>query len=1154
MRSRDWMLAIGAMAIVALVLQMQERIAAQSPTGIVISEIRFHGTGAAPANDEFIELFNTSATARNISGWMIRSSNNNTPPTLLTRLTIANVVLQPGCFFLAVNSLGYSGTIAGDQAYSVGFGDNGGVALTDANGIIIDQVGLGSAAGAYGEGTRLAQLTTDVDRGYERNASATRGFADSDNNSADFHLQTPSNPQNSSTTCLTVGVTPPPVVRVPHEIQGSTSVSPIALGTVVNVRGVVTARRSNGFFIQTAPGMEDADATTSEGLFVSTTGGTLAAAQVGHLVTVSGAVAELVPTGDPTSPPLTALASITSVLDEGAAALPAPYALTSADLSPAGTLDQLERLEGMRVSVASLTAVSGTDSNGAFFAVMSGQPRPFREPGVESGHAVLPCAVGPCNIPRFDGNPERLRVDSDGLEGIAAVNVSTDAVMANVVGPLDFSARAYTVLPESTLAPSGGTALFVAPDAAFDQFTVASFNMQRFASLPPAAYATQLAKASLTIRGVMKTPDIIGLQGVESLAVLSALAGRIDADASAAGEPAPQYASFLFDGSDPAHLNVAFLVKQRGSRVSIFSVDQIGALADFEHPPVALRAMVVGPSTTLAQTVTVIVNDLASLLNVDQDNNAGQAARARRQVQAEAVANYIQQLQSNDPNGAIVSLGDYNAFSFNDGYADLVGTIRGVPASPDRVAVASSDLVSPDLTNVSDFSPAAQRYSSISNGNAQALDHMLVSANLVPQFVGLARPRVNADFPEALRADANTPSRLSDRDPMVAYFSFPPDVNAPVFAAVDDQVAEATGPDGALVAYPTPTAHDNLDPSVTVTCDPAASSLFALGSTAVNCSTHDLAGNAASVSFSVTVHDTTAPALTIPADITTEASSSAGRAVSFSVSATDAVTASPNVTCSAVSGTVFPIGTTSVHCSAQDEAGNLSSASFTVTVSDAIPPVLSLPPHLTVEAASTAGQSVSFVATATDAVTSSPEVACTPASGSTFPVGDTLVSCVATDAAGNSSQGSFTVTVTLPVFGRIAGIGSVVAGGARVSFMFDVSESRNLAERGWVVLQVRDGRGRPDRYLSATVTDVTLSNNAGYRPGYFPRSGVDTVVFSGVGAFNGVAGYRYEITASDQGEPGPRHDTFSLRLYAPNGELVQSTSGTLRDGNIQSVR
>jgi len=128
-----------------------------------------------------------------------------------------------------------------------------------------------------------------------------------------------------------------------------------------------------------------------------------------------------------------------------------------------------------------------------------------------------------------------------------------------------------------------------------------------------------------------------------------------------------------------------------------------------------------------------------------------------------------------------------------------------------------------------------------------------------------------------------------------------------------------------------------------------------------------------------------------------------------------------------------------------------------------------------------------------------------------------------------------------------------VVGDARVSFMFDVSESRT-AERGWVVLQVRDGRGRPDRYLAANVTDVRLSNNVGQPVGRLARSGVDTVVFSGTGMLNGVAGYRFEICASDQGEPGSRGDTFSVRLYAPNGELVQNVANTLHDGNIQTLR
>ena len=71
---------------------------------------------------------------------------------------------------------------------------------------------------------------------------------------------------------------------------------------------------------------------------------------------------------------------------------------------------------------------------------------------------------------------------------------------------------------------------------------------------------------------------------------------------------------------------------------------------------------------------------------------------------------------------------------------------------------SSSDLVSPDLVNVSDLSAAWDRYSSISNGNAQALDHVITTANLASQFAGVVRPRVNADFPAALSGDPSTPA------------------------------------------------------------------------------------------------------------------------------------------------------------------------------------------------------------------------------------------------------------------------------------------------------------------------------------------------------------------------------------------------------------
>ena len=1371
MRSRALALTVVALAMTALLPPMQESTSAQAGAAIVISEYRFRGP--LGGNDEFIELFNRGTEPVNLGGWTIRASNNNIPPVLAARVTIAaNTIINPGCFFLAVNTNsqgGYSGGVPGNQTYTVGFADDGGVALVRTlPTAILDQVGQGTVATAYGEGTRLPMVTTNINRGIERRPGGTQGHLDTNDNFNDFRHITPGNPQNSSSACLTPGniaittsvapasveqggvltvfgrvfpgtvppssgvqvvgdlssvggsatttlfddgvspdvfandnvftvsafvpannplgtrslvltasdaqnrsasnradatVIAPAVVYVPHDIQGAGAASPFASGTSVAVRGVVTARKSNGFFLQTEPGMEDADTDTSEGLFVVASGGALATAQVGRVLHVAGSVAELVPATDTGSAPVTALTAV-AVTDLGPGALPQPFALTGNDVSAAGSLDQLERFEGMRVSVASLTAVSGTGgtrdevnaastSDGAFYAVLAGQARPFREPGVESGHPVLPCATTPCNVPMFDGNPERLRVDSDGLEGLSPIDLSSGAVVTDVTGPLDYALRAYTILPEAALAPVGGTTLGGAAPPARNQFTIASFNMERFydatddpgsdVALTPAAYQTRLAKASLTIRNVLHTPDIVALQEVENLSALFALANRIDSDAAAAGAPAPQYASFLFEGNGLDGGDVGFLMKQAGGRVTLWSLEQIGKADTFtdpgddsedllhDRPPVVLRVTIGGPSTSLPQNVTVIVSHLRTSNGIELNDAAGRLARTQRRVQAEFLANYIQGRQINDPSEAIVSLGGYNAFSFNDGYVDSVGTIRGLPTAPDMVATASPDLVSPDLVNAGD---APDRYSEVSGGNARALDHVLISANLAAQFAGLVHPRVNADFPEVLRGDATTPSRLSDKDPALAYFNFPVDVDPPVFSFIpDEQIAEAIGADGAAVSYESPAASDNLDVSVEVTCEPLSGSTFALGSTGVTCSTRDLAGNLATVAFTVTVRDTTAPALSLPLDLTGEADSPSGTSVSFVATATDAVSAVPEVTCTPASGSTFALGDTLVSCVATDAAGNSASGTLTIRVRDTVAPVLTVPAQLTEEARSAAGRAIDFAISATDAVTLSPAMLCSPASGSTFRIGWTTVMCWASDNAGNSStamfrvqvqdttapvltlpanitaeatsasgrvvwftrsatdavtaplsvpcsrgsgttfalgtttvtcttrdaagnvtSGAFTVTITAPVLGRLSGAGEVASASGGVSFHFDAREAANFTERGSLTLRVHGAPGSPDRLLSASVADVRFSNTGGYNPGPQPPTGVDTVTFTGTGSWNGQAGYRFEVTASDRGEPGIGVDTFSVTLYAPNGSVVESAGGTLLTGNIQSHR
>jgi len=81
-------------------------------------------------------------------------------------------------------------------------------------------------------------------------------------------------------------------------------------------------------------------------------------------------------------------------------------------------------------------------------------------------------------------------------------------------------------------------------------------------------------------------------------------------------------------------------------------------------------------------------------------------------------------------------------------------------------------------------------------------------------------------------------------------------------------------------------------------------------------------------------------------------------------------------------------------------------------VTDTTAPVLLVPAAITVEATSVAGAVVTYAVTATDAVDPAPAITCTRASGSLFPRGVTLVSCVAVDGSGNASApGTFTVTV-----------------------------------------------------------------------------------------------------------------------------------------------
>src|SRR5262249_26481618 len=113
----------------------------------------------------------------------------------------------------------------------------------------------------------------------------------------------------------------------------------------------------------------------------------------------------------------------------------------------------------------------------------------------------------------------------------------------------------------------------------------------------------------------------------------------------------------------------------------------------------------------------------------------------------------------------------------------------------------------------------------------------------------------------------------------------------------------------------------------------------------------DLAGNAGDASTLTLLRDTTPPALVLPADVTAEAVSAAGATVPYAAAtATDATAVT--LAYSQASGTVFPLGTTTVHVTATDAAGNATSGDFAVTVRDTTAPVVTVPADVTAEATS----------------------------------------------------------------------------------------------------------------------------------------------------------------------------------------------------------
>ncbi len=281
------------------------------------------------------------------------------------------------------------------------------------------------------------------------------------------------------------------------------------------------------------------------------------------------------------------------------------------------------------------------------------------------------------------------------------------------------------------------------------------------------------------------------------------------------------------------------------------------------------------------------------------------------------------------------------------------------------------------------------------------------------------------------------------------------DTTAPTIVAPADATVAATGPLGiasntsAIISLLIgATASDAVDTSVTITSNVPPQ--LPLGATVVTFTATDDSGNSATATVTITVVDSSAPTVTAPSNATFEATSTAGVnasdpqivALLALAVATDLIDTSVTLTNDAP--TVFPIGSTVVTFTGTDNAGNIGTATTTVTIADTTVPTVTAPAAVTLEGdaiggATSANSTIAALlagATGSDLVDST--VTITNDAPAVFPLGTTTVTFTGTDDAGNIGTATSTVNVTdttAPTLTPPAGItvNANVAGGAEVT-------------------------------------------------------------------------------------------------------------------------
>lgn len=582
------------------------------------------------------------------------------------------------------------------------------------------------------------------------------------------------------------------------EIQGAGHFSAFHNQAVTGVEGIVTALSATGFYIQDALG--DADAATSDAIFVFT-GASSPKPAVGDGVRVAGTVFEYRPGCSSGGNNLSCSSSnsawnnlsTTEIKNDdniarlswsrvsSGNALPtavtigngfaAPSAISaslggSIENNPSYHFDPLthaidfyESLEGMRVSVSGASAVGatrqysvGSSAENHELAVMAD----YRT-GAPLANARGGATIGPDNF-----NGQRVLLSSNLIGTAAMPQARVGDTLANVTGVMDYSFANYKLqLTEAPVLANGGLVREQASPARAGQLSVASFNVENLAGNADTAKFNGLAGQIVTN---LKAPDILALQEVQDndgatnsgSTDASQTWGRLIDAIAGSGGPTYAYAQIdpvnNMDGGQPgANIRVGFLYNPAVvSFESMSRVDAGNPAWNDSRKPLAAVFSVNG------EQITIIDNHFNSKGGDDPLFGRIQApqldSELQRIAQADVVGEHVAGLLAADPQARVVVLGDLNDFQFSAPLARLEAA---------------------GLSNLTDTLAEAERYTYIYEGNAQALDHILVSGALAAgaQYQVV---HINSEFTAA--------EQFSDHDPVLARLTISPVPEADTWA------------------------------------------------------------------------------------------------------------------------------------------------------------------------------------------------------------------------------------------------------------------------------------------------------------------------------------------------------------------------------------